>query len=227
MDLYDVFSSPSILYEANSFDDLSKLLKLKLKTEDIEGSTTLEEVFILSKKHFDDVVIQYKNHYFGDIRAKQSSYRLFISMVKDNDLSEYNIYSIDYDNIKDKITNENKYYSNFKVEGNFNININVSVRWWEDYNSDEEEDSEDDKPARKTISESECIICFENKPNMLYLECMHLCVCNVCDGKGKFYKCPMCRTKLKNQKIRITYFYLICDKIFSSLLLRKIFYNIL
>ena len=204
MDLYEVFSSPFALYEAISFDRPGKLLKLKLKTEDIEGSTTLEEVFILSKKHFDDVVIQYKNHYFGDIRAKQSSYRLFISMVKDNDLSEYNIYSIDYDNIKDKITNENKYYSNFEVEGNFNININVSVRWWEDYNSEEEDDSEDDEPARKTITEPECIICFENKPNMLYLECMHLCVCNECDRKGKFSKCPLCRTKIKNQKIRIT-----------------------
>ena len=202
MDLYEVFSSPFTLYESNSFDNPGKLLKAKFKTEDIEGSTTAEEVFILSKKHFDDIVIQYKNYYFGNVQAKESSYRLYIGMVKDHEFNEYNIYSINYNNIKDKISNENKYYSNFEVEGNFNININVSVRWWEDYNSDEE-DSEDDEPARKTISEPECIICFENKPNMLYLECMHLCVCNVCDGKGKFYKCPMCRTKLKNQKIRI------------------------
>ena len=205
MDLYEVFSSPFILYEANSFDNPGKMLKLIFKTKDIEGSTTAEEVFILSKRHFDDIVTQYKNYYFGgNVQAKESSYRLYIGMVKDHEFNEYNIYSINYDNIKDKICNENKYYSNFEVEGNFNIYIKVSVKWWEDYNSEEEDDSEDEEPPRKTITEPECIICFENKPNILFLECFHLCVCNVCDSKGKFSKCPICRTKIKNQKIRIT-----------------------
>ena len=203
MDLYDVFSSPFTLCKYNSYDHPCKFLKVKFKTKDIEGSTTAEEVFILSKKHFDDIVTQYKNYYFDNVQAKESSYRLYIGMVKDYEFNEYNIYSIDYNNIKDKISNENKYYSNFEVEGNFNIYINVSVKWWEDYNSEEDED-EDEEPIKKTISEPECIICFENKPNILYLECLHVCICNVCDGKGKFYKCPMCRTKIKNQKIRIT-----------------------
>ena len=124
-------------------------------------------------------------------------------MEKDYEFSEYNVYSIDYDNIKDKICNENKYSYNFEIEGDFNIYIKVSVIWWEDYNSEEEDEDEDEEPARKTITEPECIICFENKPNILYLECMHLCVCNGCDCKGKLYKCPMCRTKIKNQKIKI------------------------
>ena len=203
MDLYEVFSSPFILYKANSFDNPGKMLKAKFKTKKIEGSTTVEEVFILSKRHFDDIVTQYKNYYFGNVQAKESSYRLYIGMVKDYEFNEYNIYSINYNNIKNKISNENKYYSNFEIEGNFNIYINVSVKWWEDYNS-EEDDSEDEEPARKTISESECIICFENKPNMLFLECLHVCVCNVCDSKGRFNKCPLCRTKTKNQKIRLT-----------------------
>ena len=203
MDLYEVFSSPFILYEANSFNNPGKMLKAKFKTKNIEGSTTAEEVFILSKKHFDDIVTQYKNYYFDNVQAKESSYRLYIGMVKDYEFNEYNIYSIDYDNIKDKICNENKYYSNFEVEGNFNIYIKVSVKWWEDYNSEEEDDSEDEEP-RKTITEPECIICFENKSDILYLECFHVCVCNVCDSKGRFNKCPMCRKKIKkNQKIRI------------------------
>ena len=205
MDLYEVFSTPFILYEANSFGgNSSKILKTIFKTKDIKGSTTAEEVFILSKKHFDDIVTQYKNYYFGNVQAKESSYRLFIGMVKDHEFNEYNIYSINYNNIKDKISNENKYYCNFEVEGNFNIYIKVSVKWWEDYNSEEEDDSEDEEPAQKTITEPECIICFENKSNILYLECLHICVCNSCDRKGKFNKCPLCRAKIKNQKIRIT-----------------------
>ena len=204
MDLYEVFASPFTLYEAISFNEPCKRLKVKLKTNDIEGSTTAEEVFILSKKHFDDIVSQYKNYYFGNVQAKESSYRLYIGMVKDYEFNEYNVYSIDYNNIKDKICNENKYYSNFEVEGNFNIYIDVSTVWWEDYNSEDEDEDEDEEPTRKTISEPECIICYENKPNMLYLECMHLCICNVCDSKSRFNKCPLCRTKIKNQKIRIT-----------------------
>ena len=204
MNIYDVFASPFTLYEAISFNEPCKRLKVKLKTNDIEGSTTAEEVFILSKKHFDDIVSQYKNYYFGNVQAKESSYRLYIGMVKDYEFNEYNVYSIDYDNIKNKICNENKYYSNFEVEGNFNIYIDVSTVWWEDYNSEDEDEDEDEEPTRKTISEPECIICFEKTPNILYLECLHLCVCNDCDIKGKFHKFPMCRTKIKNQKIRIT-----------------------
>ena len=83
MDLYEVFSSPFILYEANSFDNQGKMLKAKFKTKNIEGSTTVEEVFILSKRHFDDIVTQYKNYYFDNVQAKESSYRLYIGMVKD------------------------------------------------------------------------------------------------------------------------------------------------
>ena len=206
MDLYEVFSSPFTLCEANSYGHPHKFLNVEFKTKDIKGSTTAEEVFILSKRHFDDIVTQYKNYYFGNVQAKESSYRLYIGMVKDCEFNEYNIYTIDYDNIKDKICYENKYYYNFEVEGNFKIYIKASVKWWEDYNSEEDEDEdedEDEEPARKTISEPECIICFENKPNILYTECLHFVVCDGCDSKGRFNKCPLCRTKIKNQKIRI------------------------
>ena len=71
-----------------------------------------------------------------------------------------------------------------------------------DYDSNDEDVY--DNIVKKTISEPECIICFENKSNILYLECLHVCVCNVCDSKGRFNKCPLCRIKIKNQKIRIT-----------------------
>ena len=60
MDLYEVFSSPFTLYKANDYDHPCKCLKVKFKTKDIEGSTTAEEVFILSKKHLDDIVTQSK-----------------------------------------------------------------------------------------------------------------------------------------------------------------------
>ena len=46
-------------------------------------------------------------------------------MVKDYEFNEYNVLYIDYDNIKDKICNENKYSYNFEIEGDFNIYISM------------------------------------------------------------------------------------------------------
>ena len=204
MDLYEVFSSPFILYEANSFNNPGKMLKAKFKTKNIEGSTTAEEVFILSKKHFDDIVTQYKNYYFDNVQAKESSYRLYIGMVKDYEFNEYNIYSIDYDNIKDKISNENKYYSNFEVEV-----ILISILKYQLVGGriiilkkktiPKMMNQQEKQSQNQSVS-----FALKKTPNILYLECLHVCVCNVCDGKGRFNKCPLCRTKTKNQKIILT-----------------------
>ena len=199
----DIFASPFNIINVNSYDHPCKCLKVKLKTDEIHDSTTAEEVYILSKRYLDDIITQYKNYFFDDNQAKESSYRLYVGMMKDYEFNEYNILYIDYDNIKDKICNENKYSYNFEIEGDFNIYINVSTKWWQDYDSGSEDEDEDEEPMKKAICETECIICFEKTPNILYLECLHKCVCVSCDAKGKFVKCPLCRTRIKNKKIRI------------------------
>ena len=101
--------------------------------------------------------------------------------------------------MQDRISWENKYDNNFDIEGNFFVCIDVNAMVFEDYDSND--DDEDDIPIQETITELECIICYENKSNMLFLECKHICICNVCDSKGKFSKCPMCRTKIRNKLI--------------------------
>ena len=193
----DIFASPFNMINVISFNHPCKCLKVKFKTNDIHDSSTAEEVYILSKSYLNDIITQYKNYLFDGSQSKESSYRLYVKIEEDI----RHIYSINYDNIRDKICCENKYDDNFEIEGDFNIFIDVSTKWWEDYDSGSEDEDED--PTRKTISEPECIVCFEKTPNMLYVECLHLCVCNVCDGKGKFTKCPLCRTRIKTNKIRI------------------------
>ena len=201
MDLYEVFSSPFTLRECNVFHEPIPQIKAEFKTNDIFGETTKEEIFILSKMYFDQLILQYKNYTIEDQQTTESSYRLSVGILEEDELKFKHIYSCFYNNIEDRISWENKYDDNFNIEGDFFVCIDVNAMVITDYDSNDE--VEDDKPIKKTITESECIICFENKPNMLFLDCMHLCVCNGCDSKGKFYKCPMCRTKLKNQKIRI------------------------
>ena len=206
MELYEVLSMPFKLVKFNLFHDPLQI-KAKFKTDDIFGETTKEEIFILSKMYFDQLILQYKNYIIEDQPTQESSYKLSVGIIEDDELKYKHIYSCFYNNVRDRISWENKYNDNFSIEGNFFLCIDVNAMVIPDYdsNDDEYEDYyEYIKPVRKTILEKECVICFENKSNMLYLDCFHVCVCNVCDSKGKFKKCPLCRTKIKNQKIRLT-----------------------
>ena len=202
MDLYEVFSSPFKLIECNVFHQPIPKMKAEYKTSDIFSETTKEEIFILSKMYFDQLILKYKNYIIDDQQTTESSYVLSVGLIEEDELKFKHIYSCFYNNVENKISWENKYDDNFNIEGNFFVCIDVNAMVITDYDSNDE--VEDDKPIKKTITESECIICFENKPNMLFLECLHVCVCNVCDRKGKFNKCPMCRTKIKTNKIRLT-----------------------
>ena len=202
MDLYEVFSMPFKLTKFRLFHDPISQIKVEFKTNDIFSETTKEEIFILSKMYLDQLILQYKNYTIEDQPTTESSYRLSVGIIEDDELKFKHIYSCFYNNIRDRISWENKYDDNFNIEGNFFVCIDVNAMVIPDYDSNDE--VEDDKPIKNTITESECIICFENKSNILYLECLHVCVCNVCDSKGRFNRCPLCRTKIKNQKIKIT-----------------------
>ena len=204
MELYEVLSMPFKLVKFNLFHDPLQI-KAKFKTDDIIGETTKEEIFILSKMYLDQLILQYKNYIIEDQPTSESSYRLSAVIIENDEIKYKHIYSCFYNNVRDRISWENKYNDNFDIEGNFFLCIDVNAMVIPDYDSDDDYDEvEDNKPARKTILEQECVICFENKSNILYLDCLHVCVCNVCDSKGKFNKCPLCRTKIKNQKIRLT-----------------------
>ena len=152
------------------------------------------------------LLLQYKNYIIEDQPTSESSYRLSVGLIEDNEIKYKHIYSCFYNNVRDRISWENKYDDNFSIEGTFFVCIDVNAMVIPDYDSNDEVEVEveDIKPTRKTMLEPECIICYENKSNMLYLDCLHVCVCDVCDSKGKFKKCPLCRTKIKNQKIRLT-----------------------
>ena len=67
---------------------------------------------------------------------------------------------------------------------------------------DELEEVEEYKTTQ-TIKSLECVICYHNPPNILYYNCLHIAVCNSCDLSGKLLKCPLCRTKIKDQRIKI------------------------
>lgn len=41
-----------------------------------------------------------------------------------------------------------------------------------------------------------CVICMENRPDVLLMNCLHLCVCTQCMNMGSIETCPCCRKEV-------------------------------
>ena len=59
------------------------------------------------------------------------------------------------------------------------------------------------KNNKKCKKEETCCICLSSPSNILFTNCGHLCICENCDNKLSEAKCPLCRTKVTQQKIII------------------------
>ena len=127
--LHEIFESPFKLFDSSSRDYGEPIpnLKFKFKTDDIYDTTTKEIIFNISKRHFDDIVLQYKNYVLNGVPTTESTYALCVSIFKDDEWEFKHIYSILLDHESDSIGWENKYESNTEIEGKFFIGIDVCV----------------------------------------------------------------------------------------------------
>ena len=69
---------------------------------------------------------------------------------------------------------------------------------------DEEEEEDKDELQNNTIKSfksAECVTCLDNLPNILFCNCGHICICNVCLMMmvEEFDACPICK---KNNPIK-------------------------
>ena len=197
MSLTDIFKSPFKLTGSHMFSEPVPKIKVSLKTKNMCDKTSKEEVFILCKMYFDNYVSKYKNYRIEGMQTTESTYRLSVGVLENDELKYKHIYSIAYNNIADRISWENKYDDNFDIEGNFFIALDISAYVISDYDSEDEEEYK----FKQTIPQPECIVCYENSPSILYTNCMHYAVCHTCDKKGNFSKCPLCRKKIKSGRI--------------------------
>ena len=53
----------------------------------------------------------------------------------------------------------------------------------------------------KTYKADECVICMENKPNVLFCGCGHICICKECIKIKRVNRCLICKTL--NDTLRI------------------------
>ena len=154
-------------------------------------------IYYLASKYQNVIEWNYEYRIFFDVVAfPEKEYEVILN---DYRLSKYpNDLSID-------ITEQNLY--DFSEEGieklistPFHIIISVYAEYINRFYEEEveEEDEEEVEPIelKQTIIYDECVICYENKPNVLYPDCFHISTCKRCEELHPINKCSICREKV-------------------------------
>ena len=55
------------------------------------------------------------------------------------------------------------------------------------------------KPLEKTIKPDQYVICLDRKPDVLFIECNHICVSRDCENTRPSARCPYCRTNISKR----------------------------
>ena len=201
MDLYSVFSYPFLKVGFDrSIRVNDKTEHYRFKTTTIDAETNKEELYIICRTYLNDMINKFKHHTIDNEAVTESSFGLYVEKKEDDELREIHIYSMFYNNEKQEISHENKYDENFDINGIFRMLIRVNCYVF--YNLDYDYYDENNI-VKKSIKEEECVVCYENKSNILFTDCFHICLCLECYNRGNFVKCPLCRRKLNNKKILI------------------------
>ena len=214
MEIEEVFKSPfKLVFSCPPYFSPVSLpgLKFFYRTEEIASSTTLNEIFERSQMYLKQTIEKYNCYQIEGGRLVKTNHRLYIAWEVEKDglkqLEEKDLYETTY-NIEEgeKIQIEEKKYYLFPetIERNFFIFLVSTVYFFREGqpNPEELEEVEEYKTIQ-TIKSPECVICYHNPPNILFFGCRHIAVCDSCDLSGKLLKCPLCRTKIKNQRIKI------------------------
>ena len=212
MEIEEVFKSPfKLVFSCPPYNSPIKLpgIKFIYRTEEITSSTTTEKIFNLSQMYLKQTIEKYNRYQIEGERSIKTTYRLYIAWEVEQDglkkLEEKDLYHITY-NVEEEekyIIEEKKYYLPPEtIERKFFIFMVPTVyifREGQPYPDEVEEEYH----LKKSIKTTECVICLQNRPNVLYIKCRHIVACDSCDLSGKLLECPICRTKIKDQRMKI------------------------
>ena len=212
MEIEEVFKSPfKLVFSCPPYNSPIKLpgIKFIYRTEEITSSTTTEKIFNLSQMYLKQTIEKYNRYQIEGERSIKTTYRLYIAWEVEQDglkkLEEKDLYHITY-NVEEEekyIIEEKKYYLPPEtIERNFFIFMVPTVYIFREGQPDPDE-VEEEYHLKKSIKTTECVICLQNRPNVLYIKCRHIVACDSCDLSGKLLECPICRTKIKDQRMKI------------------------
>ena len=214
MEIEEVFKSPfKLVFSCPPYFSPIKLpgLRFFYRTEEIESSTTTEKIFNLSQMYLKQTIEKYNRHQIEGGRTVKTTYRLYIAWEVEKDglkkLEEKDLYDVIY-NVEEEekyIIEEKKYYLLPEtIERKFFIFMVPTVYIFREGEPDPDEvETVEEYHIKKSIKSAECVICLQNRPNVLYIKCRHIVACDSCDLSGKLLECPICRTKIKDQRIKI------------------------
>ena len=214
MDIKEAFKSPfKLVFSSPPYFSPVKLpgIKFIYRTEEIADSTTTEEIANISQMYLKKIIEEYNRYRIEGERVIKTTYRLYIAWKVEKDgleeLEEKDLYDITYnvEEEENKIIREKKYYNvSETIEGKFFIYIVPIVYIFREGQPDPDKvETVEEYHLKKSVKATECVICYQNSPNVLYIKCSHITVCDSCDKTGELLKCPLCRTKIKDQRIKI------------------------
>ena len=154
---------------------------------------------------------KYNRYQIEGGRTVKTTYRLYIAWEVEKDglekLEEKDLYETTYNIEEEEKTQieEKKYYLLPEtIERKFFIFMVPTVYVLREGQPDPDElETVEEYHIYKSIKSLECVICLQNHPNVLYIKCRHIVACDSCDLSGKLLECPLCRTKIKDQRIKI------------------------
>ena len=211
MEIEEVFKSPFKLFHFTFPPNDSPInlpgLKYIYQTEEIKSSTTTEEIFNLSQMYLKQKIEEFNRYQIEGERIIITTYKLCIFLcVVEKDIfikyEEKDLYDVTY-NVEEEekyIIKEKKYYLPPEtIERNFFIRIVPTVYFFREGQTGPDEEYH----IKKSIKSTECVICLQNRPNVLYIKCRHIVACDSCDLSCKLLECPICKTKIKDQRMKI------------------------
>ena len=200
-----------------SFDGTLKK-KLYFYSRTIQNGTP-EEIFNHCLPHVLDFQCKYKKDRIDNFQITKSIYEVIIT---NGNYSDKCLYYIEIDTEGDTLE-ESTY--NISLPPTYKILIKITLVYDPQFIQQIEEDRQTEieelefriqqlnneletlktniKNNKKCKKEEICCICLSSPSNILFTNCGHLCICENCDNKLSEAKCPLCRTKVTQQKIII------------------------
>ena len=165
----------------------------ELKNEGYQSYSNV--VFFL--RHKDDFSVLFSLTL--EIVDNNPEYTYYFNEYETNNITEKNIndmlnkYKDSSENLCLEIHMNTKFYRTMSFHNNLETDDEVSDN--EDYN---------EIPAiiENSFASDNCSVCLTNKPSILNFPCLHLSVCERCEGKGCFINCSICRVKIE-RKVKI------------------------
>ena len=118
--------------------------------------------------------------------------------------SVFTINLIEYEYIRGELNVKYNYINKYEKKRYFEISLDVAHYYYSYYNYYNYYNPEEkiNTYLEKSYKIKNCVIYLDNKPDIIYMPCLHFCVCFQCDDIKFLKDCPYCRERIKNRIIR-------------------------